>query len=170
MVPMIERRRAYHRRRYNDHLLGGAGLTVLLGAAIVIGFDATNRSSDFFRAAAISIDPLAGASTSPARVTRAGNDRMTTRAGMIPGEIVIETAGKMPLGEWRLGSTTLPMPPVILDSIAAGSHQLSFLEGDSVRWGVHIDLAPGGIAHVVVPPLDASSSQVVAATADTSKR
>ena len=167
---MTERRRAYHRRRYHDHLLGGAGLTVLLGAAVVIGFDATNRNSDFFRAAAISIDPLAGAGTSPARATRAVHDRMSTRAGMIPGEIVIETAGKLPPGEWRLGSKTLPMPPVILDSVAAGSHQLSFLEGDSVRWEVQIDLAPGGIAHVQVPPLDASSSPVGAAPADTSRR
>ena len=84
-------------------------------------------------------------------------------AALVPGEIVIESAGTLPEGTWRLGERAMPAPPVILDSVAAGSHRLSFLEADTVRWGISIELGPGGIEHVVVPRLDSPAATPVAA-------
>ncbi len=167
---MADRRRLTHRRRYHDHLKGGAGLAVLLGAIAVIGLDAANRSSGYWQATSVSLDPSSGNSTStPVSPARAPDYRMT-QAGLLPGEIVIETTGKTPAGQWRLGTRPFLAPPIVLDSIAAGPHELSLVDGDSVRWGVRIDLAPGGIAHVVVPALDSSTSTETAASTDSVQR
>ena len=143
---------------------------MLAGAIAVIGFDAASRDSSLFGSATIFQDQAAIGSvnssvpTSPEPIARS-----MTRAGLVPGEIVIETAGRTPAGQWRIGTRPMAPPPILLDSMAAGVHELSLVEGDSVLWGVRIDLAPGGIAHVVVPSLDSASSTSSAAATDSTR-
>jgi hypothetical protein len=72
---------------------------------------------------------------------------------MLPGEIVVESTGDLPEGEWRLQGHPMPAPPVVLDSVAAGEHRLTFRGRDSLSWNANVRLEPGGIAHVVVPEL-----------------
>jgi len=167
---MADRRRSTYRRRYRDHLKGGAGLAVLVGAITVIGFDAASRDSNLFGSATIFQDRANDSSINSAVATnREPIARPLTRAGLVPGEIVIETTGRTPEGQWRIGTRPMAPPPILLDSVAAGVHELSLVEGDSVRWGVRIDLAPGGIAHVVVPSLDSAVTSSSSVAADSTR-
>jgi len=149
---MTERRRTRFRRRSNDHLVGGAGIAVLLGVALVIGIDAANRGG-LLAGGGFGLDgrntPDVAAQTTEGRTTSGRG----TRASMLPGEIVVESSGDLPEGIWSLSGKPVSAPPVVLDSVSAGDHQLSFSGRDSVSWNTNVSLEPGGIAHVVVPEL-----------------
>jgi hypothetical protein len=153
---MTERRRFRHRRpsggffrHSHDSVMAAAGIAVLAGAVILIGVDAATRGG-LLQGGGLGLDasaPAAAKSAAPANASRG------LAAALLPGEIVVESSGLLPDGQWKLGDRPMPAPPVVLDSVAAGSHRLSFSGGDSIRWNAEVSLTPGGIAHVVVPEL-----------------
>jgi hypothetical protein len=157
MAPMTERRRARFRRRSSDHLVGGAGIAVLLGVALVIGVDAANRGG-LLAGGGFGLDGNRTPDIAAQTTTTRSTPGRVSLASILPGEIVVEAAGDLPEGTWSLGGKPMSAPPVVLDSVSAGEHQLSFSGRDSVSWNTNVSLEPGGIAHVVVPELAPSSA------------